>query len=39
MSLRIDLQQCGDEALVPVHGVVDRTVRDVAAGLVSLGED
>ncbi len=37
MSLRIDMQQCGDEALVTVHGVVDRTVGDVAAGLVGLG--
>jgi len=39
MSLRIDVQQCGEEVLVTVHGVVDRTARDVAAGLVGLGQD
>jgi hypothetical protein len=39
MSVRIDVQQCGDEALVTVHGVVDRTLRDVAAGLSDLGQD
>jgi hypothetical protein len=38
MSLRIDVQQWGDEALVTVHGVVDRTMLDVAAGLVGLGQ-
>ena len=38
MSLRIDVQQWGDEVLVTVHGVVDRTALDVAAGLVGLGQ-
>ena len=38
MALRIDVQQYGDEALVTVHGVVDRTVCDVAAGLAGLGK-
>jgi hypothetical protein len=39
MFLRIDVQQCGDEALVTVHGVVDRMVREVAAGVAGLTQD
>jgi hypothetical protein len=39
MVVRIDVQQCGDEALVTVHGVVDRTVREVAADLAGLTQD
>ena len=39
MSVRIDVEHRGGEAFVTVRGVIDRTVRDVAAGLVGIGRD
>ncbi len=38
MSARIEVQATGDEALVTVRGVVDRTTPGLAAGLAELGE-
>jgi hypothetical protein len=38
VSARIEVQATGDEALVTVRGVVDRTTPGLAAGLAELGE-
>jgi hypothetical protein len=38
VSARIEVQVTGDEALVTVRGVVDRTTPGLAAGLAELGE-
>lgn len=38
MSARIEVQVTGDEALVTVRGVIDRTTPGLAAGLAELGE-
>jgi hypothetical protein len=37
MSVRIDVRTSGDQALVTVRGVIDRTVPEASAGLVGLG--
>jgi len=37
MSARIDVRTRGDEVMLTVRGVVDRTLPDVASGLVGLG--
>jgi hypothetical protein len=38
VSARIEVQVTGDEALVTVRGVIDRTTPGLAAGLEELGE-